>query len=330
VSSDKRQILPEKITSPIQFLAACLVLLIVVETAFLGAAATIRQPDWAPGLLVICAVLLVPGVLLALFRLYTKHRPELLADDSYLRHQQALSESAAKLGDELQKVGFGLEDVANRGSVRPLNTHHSEIIDDQLGNVLQHLPNVTERANSVQIAPNVLRQTAEGLLARRRWTEAAHYLDEYCKAMPDDWEAQFSRGLAHANSREGAGSDLASLRAYGEAIALAPIDLDPEMRAKLFSYRGAMAKRLRRFAEAEADLTMAEGLTQREDRLRDIDYNLAGVYALSNRKDEALARLRRLRGSPLLLSVAGHASDYFLNLVDDPEFTSLIAGPGAT
>jgi Flp pilus assembly protein TadD len=98
------------------------------------------------------------------------------------------------------------------------------------------------------------------------------------------------------------------------------------LRAKLHSYRGAMAKRLRRFREAEADLLIAEGLAGREDRLADIDYNLAGVYAMSGRSEDALARLRRLAGTTMIQAVKAHEEDYFDNLGENPEFRALLAG----
>ena len=81
-----QQIRPEKVTKPIQLLAAWLAGMILMNTAFLTAAATIQKPDWAAGVLVIAAIVNVPLFLLALFLLQTKFRPEMQEDIYYSKH----------------------------------------------------------------------------------------------------------------------------------------------------------------------------------------------------------------------------------------------------
>ncbi len=314
------EIRADRITSPFQLLAACLILLMVVEAAFLSGAAAISRPSWAAALLVISAVVNVPVVLFFLFIMQTKYRIELLADAEYTKLRTTLSTQASSLEAQLQRVGFDLEDVE---SSVPLTADQSRDIDQALDEVLVSIPKL-DKSVEFPIPPNALLQTAKALLARRRWLEAARYLDEYVALVPDDWEVQFSRGIAHANSRAGGPADLAAFRAYGEAIALAPGDLDPDMRAKLHAYRGAMAKRLMRPGEAEADLLIAEKLAISEDRLRDIDYNLAGIYALMGQRNEALSRLRHLVGTRMLRAVSAHKSDYFASLSGDPDFEALL------
>ena len=325
MANEKAPIRAEMITSPIQLLAACLILIIVIEGSFLSGAATIHRPAWAAGLLVICAVLYIPVILAFLFILQTKYRPELMADSEYRRLQVTLSAQSSNLQMQLQQIGFNLDNVVREEPAKPLTTGENKDIDRSLEEVQASLPQLEKRAPSPAILSNALLQAAKALLAQGRWHEAASYLDEYVTIVSDDWEVQFSRGLAHANSRAGVEADIASLRAYNEAIALAPPSLDPDMRSKLYSYRGAMAKRLHRFSEAEADLLIAEGLAQSEERLRDIDYNLAGVYAMTDRREESLLRLRRLSGSPLLGAVKGHAQDYFASMLEDPDFKMLLA-----
>ncbi len=317
VSADIRA---DKITSPFQLLAACLILLMVVEAAFLSGAAAITRPSWAAALLVISAVVNVPVILFFLFIMQTKYRVELLADVEYAKLRTTLSTQTSRLETQLQRAGFDLENVE---SSVPLTADQSQNIDRALEKVLASIPKLEKDAET-PIPPSALLHTAKGLLARRRWLEAAHYLDEYVSSVPDDWEVQFSRALAHANSRAGGSADLAAFRAYSEAIALAPGDLDPDMRAKLYAYRGAMAKRLMRLTEAEGDLLTAEKFAVSEDRMRDVDYNLAGIYALMGKRDEALSRLRRLGTSPLLRAVRAHKSDYFASLSGDPEFDALL------
>src|SRR5262249_3948754 len=82
-------------------------------------------------------------------------------------------------------------------------------------------------------------------------------LEEYAQYRPDDWESCYSRGVAFANARRGKQTDVASLRAYNDAIAFAPRMIDDNLRARLFSYRGAILKRLGRLDENESDLSLA-------------------------------------------------------------------------
>jgi hypothetical protein len=79
----EHKIVPEKVTKPIQLLAAWLVGLILIDTAFLVAAGQISQPTWAAGLLVIAAVVNVPLFITALFLLQTKFRPQMQEDSYY-------------------------------------------------------------------------------------------------------------------------------------------------------------------------------------------------------------------------------------------------------
>lgn len=80
-----RTIVAEKITKPIQLLAAWLVGLIAVNGSFLLGAQHIVRPDWVSGLLVVAAVVNVPIFIGALFLLQTKFRPQMQEDSYYSR-----------------------------------------------------------------------------------------------------------------------------------------------------------------------------------------------------------------------------------------------------
>lgn len=80
---NEEKIKPEKITKPIQLLAAWLLGLTVLDSSFLIAADTLGTDTWQSGLLVIAATLNVPVFLLAVFLLQTKFRPELQEDSYY-------------------------------------------------------------------------------------------------------------------------------------------------------------------------------------------------------------------------------------------------------
>ncbi len=75
-----QKIEPHKITRPIQVLAASLIGMVLVVALLLAGASQVPEPPWAAGLLVVCAVLIVPLFLGFIFVLLTKHRPHLQED----------------------------------------------------------------------------------------------------------------------------------------------------------------------------------------------------------------------------------------------------------
>ncbi len=77
---------PEKITKPIQLLAAWLIGLVLVVTALLTAAGNIEKPNWLPALLSIAAVSSIPLFLMMIFLLQTKYRPEMQEDSYYSQY----------------------------------------------------------------------------------------------------------------------------------------------------------------------------------------------------------------------------------------------------
>ena len=82
----KAEISPQKITKPIQLLAAWLAGLSIIDGAFLTAAASISSPSWIPGFLCIAAVINVPLFLISLFILQTRFRPEMQEDTYYSKY----------------------------------------------------------------------------------------------------------------------------------------------------------------------------------------------------------------------------------------------------
>lgn len=100
----EQKIVPERVTKPIQLLAAWLVGLILVNGSFLIAAQQISHPDWASGLLVIASVLNVPAFLLALFILQTKFRPQLQEDVYYSQYLQREREFTTTEGPNTAEV----------------------------------------------------------------------------------------------------------------------------------------------------------------------------------------------------------------------------------
>ncbi len=175
------------------------------------------------------------------------------------------------------------------------------------------------------LSGGALREAARGFMAVREWEKAAEYLDRYVAVNPSDWDAQFSRAVSYANSRRGDATDLAALRAYNDAIALRPPDIDQNLLARLLSYRAAMFKRLNRLSEAEADLSLAKPLATRQYEREDITYNQACVAALRQRRDEMLDFVRALSGTKYIAVIRSHLDDYFAHFENDPDFLALLA-----
>lgn len=74
---------PEKITKPIQLLAAWLAGLFSIDACFLFAATNMNPESWETSALTIAAIANVPAFLIAVFVLQTKFRPELQEDSYY-------------------------------------------------------------------------------------------------------------------------------------------------------------------------------------------------------------------------------------------------------
>jgi hypothetical protein len=79
----ENQIKPEKITKPIQLLAAWLAGLFSINSCFLIAAAKMDSNSWESSALVLASIINVPIFLGAVFLLQTKFRPELQEDSYY-------------------------------------------------------------------------------------------------------------------------------------------------------------------------------------------------------------------------------------------------------
>jgi tetratricopeptide (TPR) repeat protein len=139
-----------------------------------------------------------------------------------------------------------------------------------------------------------------------------------------DWQDHYIRGVNFANSRKGHETNVAALRAYNEAIALAPLDLSDNERSRLYSYRGAILKRLGRLEEARNDLTLSMAWAREDREINDALYNMAGIAAMLGRTDEALEHLKQLISRDSRWSeIVATRKNYFANLENEPEFKKL-------
>jgi tetratricopeptide (TPR) repeat protein len=244
----------------------------------------------------------------------------------------AAKDRAGSLGAEL-KTSLGTADLNARSLAQGRSL--SDAPEDTRNKVLRLLGELRDTIDTfpepagrdVMLDPDTRLALAEGLMAQSKWIEASKKLEEYARAKPEDWEANNLRGVAFANSKAGFETDLASLRAYNEAIAFLPRDIEPNRKARLFAYRGAMLKRLGRLEEAESDLIIAKRHASRDYEVHDIIYNLAGVYALQRERDKLLGAVRQLSAKPRqLAAIRAHLYDYFEAYSNDDEFLRLIEG----
>jgi tetratricopeptide (TPR) repeat protein len=269
----------------------------------------------------------VLGLASVVFAVFQPHIRNLKAGPSGFELETVRVEEL-QLASEIRETlgGVGTADLAVSSGAGTLRDHGQKL-DEVLGSLQtlqQMLDALRDQQGGVGLAPAVELELARGLLAKRRWREAAEMFDNYVDADPDDWEAHFARGAAYANVRGGNTTDLAALRAYNEALALAPREEVDAWLSRFYGYRGAILKRLGRLDEAENDLRLAASKAVSDVDRDDAAYNLAAVYALSRRRDEALAEIASLRGSRFMQAIEAHEHDYFASLADDLEFRRLL------
>jgi tetratricopeptide (TPR) repeat protein len=322
----QHKIQPEKIKSPIQLLAVWFVALVVLDGEFLAAAGVVSLSSWLQAVLVIAAVVNVPVFLCCMFLLQTRFRPEMQSDEHYAEYviQRKKTELlASQVRKEMNETGVGLADLIRGREINASAVEHIRPLVNELNEAIRSLWN--ERSTKDEVDPDSLRALAHGELAIGNWLAAAKTLSEYAKHRPDDFEANFSRGVAYANARGGHKTDLGALRAYNDAIVSLPESLDPNYRARLFTYRGAMLKRMHRFEEALADFRISESSATNEYEVHDLLYNLASTYAMMGDRNKMMAVIRRIPPNSKFISVIRtRLADYFSAFSEDKEFLQLI------
>ncbi|EGQ8146218.1 hypothetical protein GKA54_14240 [Vibrio parahaemolyticus] len=105
---------PQKVTKPIQLLAAWLVGLIVVNGSFLSSAVALGVEAWESSVLVIAAVFNVPMFLGAIFLLQTRFRPELQEDAFYSQYLDKKSNQIVTVKKDESQDSNALKDEIKR------------------------------------------------------------------------------------------------------------------------------------------------------------------------------------------------------------------------
>ncbi|MEE8585331.1 MAG: toll/interleukin-1 receptor domain-containing protein [Acidobacteriota bacterium] len=170
----------------------------------------------------------------------------------------------------------------------------------------------------------LLEDLVEGLNHVRRALPARGRGQREFESDSDDWEDYYIRGVNLANVRGDCETNLGALCAYGNAIALTPASVPANTRSRLYAYRGAILKRLRRLEEAEQDLVLAQRWAGEDREVEDALYNLACVKAMGNTPSDALPVLRRLIELNPEWAETVRRKPYFEKLSDNPEFVAMI------
>ena len=223
---------------------------------------------------------------------------------------------------QLRNAGVTEESLI-RGGVE-LTSSDKVTLASEASSLSADVDKISAAAGPDRVPPSSLLQLARSNAALQRWTDAGHYYDRFVQQHPEDWEIQFARGVAHANSRNGRQSDLLALAAYDAAIQQVPEVVPPDTKARLLIYRGAMKKRLGLLGEAELDVLAGRRLATSSYERMDATYNLASIKALQGDRDGAIEYIRELVSQGGLNLVLGHMDDYFVSLRDDEEFKSIM------
>lgn len=110
---NEQKIKPEKITKPIQLLAAWLLGLILLDGSFLTAANFFAEGSKESLILVIAAVANVPIFLSAIFLLQTRFRPELQEDIYYSKYLDKKTNQIVKV-NKIDKIDAELDALRNQ------------------------------------------------------------------------------------------------------------------------------------------------------------------------------------------------------------------------
>jgi hypothetical protein len=153
---DSHQIDPKNVSRPIQLLAAWLVGLIVINGSFLSAASVVKEPGWAPAVLVIAAVANVPIFLFCLFLLQTKFRPEMQEDQYYSRYL-SLRYSP---GTDLEPKPKNVEKQANQAAEIILQ----ELVENATDAKRQRIREIITESEVEQLANTIGRRRALAVL----------------------------------------------------------------------------------------------------------------------------------------------------------------------
>ena len=315
---DKPRFKPELIFQPIQLCAACLIATTSWCGIFLFAASRMvsggNRAAWLSCGLVIGSILLAILMQIFLFVLIMFYRRELLGGREFIEIERQREElkSKAKL---LKDLNPNFERLVNG-----LPASEPAYVSENSKRVLNELTHQLQSAEKEIIDLDTIREIAQTCLWQGRWADAAKYFDTYVSKRPKDWLAQIYRGVAYdyfsVDSNAAAES---ALEAYDKALTGAPESICNNWKARLYTYRGAIKKRLHRIKDAKADFEKALQCGAKDDRVvRDVYYNLLCVNAIGGDDRGVATWFSKLMDNARdpkreLALIEKHQNDYFKN-----------------
>lgn len=149
------------------------------------------------------------------------------------------------------------------------------------------LKEISSKIESLEITPNENNyelniSMAKAFASNGEWFKAATQYDIATRELSNNWELYFYKGVAYANSRKGLETNLKALQSYADAIVYMPSELDVDMKARLFIYKGALLKRLNRLDESENYVKSGLKHAKASYEVNDGLYNLGCIYAMKN------------------------------------------------
>jgi tetratricopeptide (TPR) repeat protein len=257
-------------------------------------------------------------------------------DKYYLREKEQLEREKKEKESELKKMQGQLEEVLKGEGVTIHNLALGQTLKESNNEVKNLIAELSEKMTMQikEISDNGIRQDqiisqsqltlAKAQMARGSFNDAATNFEQYTTNEKASWEVHFSKAVNLANLRQGKISNAASARAYSDAISLLPNNIDPNTRARVFGYRGAIFKRLGRFDESEADLKIAQKYATADYEVDDIHYNLSCVYAMQGNKNEMLSNVLKIKNKKIIHTIEHHLYDYFEQFANDEDFKYLL------
>jgi|GEM_PF-3384501 len=239
-------------------------------------------------------------------------------------HDKEITELRRELSELLGNEGLTKEQLVMNIDTTSLTTEIKAAVEDVLKQITAIQNDIVTNDHSVINDPSFYLDLAQGYASSNQWIKAAENYEKYNALFPKDWEVHFLRAVSYVNTRKGNETNLIAFRAYNEAITFLPINIDLNMKARLFAYRGAVAKRLKRFDEAEADLLLAQKYATADYEVYDIIYNLSAVYAMQGKREKTFEMVSKLIGRPEINNIRAHLDDYFSKFSKDLEFMELI------
>ena len=149
------KIAPEKVTRPIQLLAAWLTGLVIVNGAFLFSAIYISSPTWAAAVLVIAAVANVPLFLISIFLLQTKYRPEMQEDVYYSKYleykyvKQTVPSETPDVEAQIKKIAKNILDQLGPGQEQRREPIEKILIESQIEQLANRLSTPQSRSRAI-------------------------------------------------------------------------------------------------------------------------------------------------------------------------------------